>query len=48
MISNKQVKQGCALCIACILFILAMWTVSRVQSAPDFTLPVKEIPPQYR
>ena len=48
MISDKQASQVCAFCIACIVFILAVVIAQKIQSTPDLTMPVKEIPPQYR
>tara|TARA_R110000868_G_scaffold73521_4_gene213191 strand:- start:7975 stop:8121 length:147 start_codon:yes stop_codon:yes gene_type:complete len=48
VISTKQANQICAFCIACVVFILAVAIAHKIQSTPDFTLPVKEIPLQYR
>jgi hypothetical protein len=48
MISDKQATQVCSFALAVISFFIAAWLVSRVQSAPDLTLPVEEIPQQYR
>jgi len=48
MISDKQASQVCAFCVAIIVFFICVLVAHWIQSYPDFTRPVEEIPQQYR